>query len=109
MTELVYLALAFAFAIGCNIYDTVMSVKGIKAGVAVEANFTWLYGTDKPSALQYYAVNIPIIFLASALSIIGLFTHNPTLFYAGLAGPIVAGAKHIVGGREWAALLTAKK
>jgi hypothetical protein len=38
-----------------------------------------------------------------------VLTHNPTLFYAGLAGPIVAGAKHIVGGREWAALLTAKK
>lgn len=104
-----YLVGATVFALLTTVYDTVMSEKGIKAGLAVEKNFTWLYGTDKPSALQYYAVNIPIIFLASALSIIGLFTHNPTLFYAGLAGPIVAGAKHIVGGREWAALLTAKK
>jgi len=107
MTELVYLALAFAFAIGCNIYDATMTEKGLAAGLAVEEN-TWLVGST-PKAWQLYARDIPIIFLASALSIIGLFTHNPTLFYAGLAGPIVAGAKHIVGGREWAALLTAKK
>jgi hypothetical protein len=86
------------------VYDTVMSVKGIKAGVAVEANFTWLYGTNKPTALQYYAVNTAVILLASALSIIGYATHNPALYYGGLSPVIVAGILHIKGGLEWKAL-----
>ena len=86
------------------VYDTVMSEKGIKSGVAVEANFTWFYGTNKPKAWQYYAVNIPIIFLVSALSIIGYATHNPALYYGGLSPVIVAGILHIKGGLEWKAL-----
>ena len=98
------LAGALAFAVGCMVYDTVMSVKGIKAGVAVEANFTWLYGTNKPTALQYYAVNTAVILLASALSIIGYATHNPALYYGGLSPVIVAGILHIKGGLEWKAL-----
>lgn len=101
MIELFALAGALAFAVACDVYDTVMSVKGIKAGVAVEANYTWLYGTDKPSALQYYAVNIPLILLTAGISITGLFLHNPALVYGGLAAPIAAGAKHIQGGLEW--------
>jgi hypothetical protein len=104
MTELLYLAGALAFAVGCMVYDTVMSVKGIKAGVAVEANFTWLYGTNKPTALQYYAVNTAVILLTSALSIIGYATHNPALYYGGLSPVIVAGILHIKGGLEWKAL-----
>jgi hypothetical protein len=104
MTELIYLAGALAFATGCCIYDTVMSVKGIKAGVAVEANFTWLYGTDKPSALQYYAVNIPVILLAAAPSIVGYFLHNPSLYFGGLAAPTAVGISHIKGGLDWRAL-----
>jgi len=104
MTELLYLAGALAFAVGCMVYDTVMSVKGIKAGVAVEANFTWLYGTNKPTALQYYAVNTAVILLTPALSIIGYATHNPALYYGGLSPVIVAGILHIKGGLEWKAL-----
>ena len=103
MTILYLLGAVTAAVLTC-VYDTVMSVKGIKAGVAVEDNFTWLYGTDKPSALQYYAVNIPIIFLVSALSIIGYATHNPALYYGGLSPVIVAGILHIKGGLEWKAL-----
>ena len=49
-----YLVGAAVFAMLTCVYDTVMSEKGIKAGVAVEANFTWLYGTNKPKAWQYY-------------------------------------------------------
>ena len=103
MTILYLLGAVTAAVLTC-VYDTVMSEKGIKAGVAVEANFTWLYGTTKPKALQYYAVNIPIIFLASALSIIGYATHNPALYYGGLSPVIVAGILHIKGGLEWKAL-----
>ena len=104
MTELIYLAVALVFAVLTCIYDTTMSVKGIKAGVAVEANFTWLYGTDKPSALQYYAVNIPVILLAAAPSLVGYFLHNPSLYFGGLAAPIAAGISHIKGGLDWRAL-----
>ena len=98
------LAGALAFAVGCMVYDTVMSVKGIKAGVAVEANFTWLYGTNKPTALQYYAVNTAVILLASGVSIAGYFLHNPALYYAGLAAPVADAIRHIQGGLEWKAL-----
>jgi hypothetical protein len=101
MTELVYLAGALAFAIGCDVYDTTMSEKGIKAGLSTEANLTWLYGTNKPTTLQYYAVNIPIVLATAAVSLLGIHFHNPAVFYAGLAAPIAAGAKHIQGGLQW--------
>jgi hypothetical protein len=100
MTILIYLAGALAFAISCDIYDTVISEKGILAGVAVEKNLTWIYGT-KPTALQYYAVNIPIILLTAVPSIVAYLLHNPGLFYGGLAGPIAAGIVHILGGLSW--------
>jgi len=103
MTILYLLGAVTAAVLTC-VYDTVMSVKGIKAGVAVEANFTWLYGTNKPTALQYYAVNTAVILLTSALSIIGYATHNPALYYGGLSPVIVAGILHIKGGLEWKAL-----
>jgi hypothetical protein len=101
MIELLCLAGALAFAIGCDVYDTTMSEKGIKAGLSVEANYTWLYGTNKPTTLQYYAVNIPIILLTAAVSVVGLLLHNPALFYAGLAAPVAIGAKHLQGGLQW--------
>ena len=72
--------------------------------MAVEANMTWLYGTDKPSALLYYAVNIPIILLAAAPSAAGYFFHNPSFYFGGLTPPIVATILHIKGGVEWKAL-----
>lgn len=102
--SILYLFGALIFATLADVYDTTISVKGIKAGVAVEANWIWLYGTDKPTALRYYAVNIPIIFLSAGFSFTGYFTHNPALYFGGLAGPLVAGAKHIQGGLEWKAL-----
>jgi hypothetical protein len=97
----ILLAVAVAFAIGCDVYDTTMSEKGIKAGLAVEANYTWIYGTNKPTTLQYYAVNIPIVLATAAVSLLGIHFHNPAVFYAGLAAPIAAGAKHIQGGLQW--------
>ena len=100
MITLIYLAGALAFALGCTVYDTVMSEKGIKAGVAVEANFTWIYGTDKPTALQYYALNIPIALLTAVPSAIALHYGSP-LYYGGLAAPVVAGIVHILGGLAW--------
>jgi hypothetical protein len=103
MTELLCLAGALAFAIGCTVYDVTMSEKGLKAGVAVEANYTWLYGT-KPTALQYYAVFIPIVLATAGVSVAGHYLGNIGLFYGGLAAPIAVGIQHIVGGLEWRAL-----
>jgi hypothetical protein len=98
MIESLCLAGALAFALGSLVYDVTMSVKGITAGVAVEANYVWLYGTDKPSALRYYLVNIPMIFASAGISVAGL---HSALFYAGLAAPCVAGIVHIKGGLAW--------
>jgi hypothetical protein len=95
------LIVALTFAVLCDVYDTTISEKGIKSGVAVEANYTWLYGTDKPSLFQYYIVNLPIVFLTAVPAVVLYFLHNPGLFYGALAGPIAIGAKHIQGGLEW--------
>ena len=92
---------AAAFCVLATIYDVKMSVKGIKAGIAVEANYTWLYGTDKPTALQYYAVNLPFVVLACGASIAAYCLHNPAFYYGGLSGPAALGAKHIQGGLAW--------
>ena len=101
---ILYLLGAITAAVLTCVYDTVMSEKGIKAGVAVEANFTWLYGTNKPKTWQYYAVNIPAILLAATPSMVGYFWHNPSLYFGGLAAPVAVGISHIKGGLEWRAL-----
>ena len=100
MLETFCLATALAFVFGCAAYDSLISEKGIKAGVAVEKNYTWIYGI-KPSLLQYCAVNFVTAVLASGVSVAAYAMHNSPWFYAGLAGPAVLGAKHIQGGLEW--------
>jgi hypothetical protein len=102
--SLLYLLGAYAFAVLADVYDTTISEKGIKAGIAVEANYTWLYGTNKPSTFQYYIVNIPIITLTCGVSLAAYLLHSPAFYYAGLAAPIAIGVKHIQGGLEWKAL-----
>jgi len=99
-----YLIGAVTFTLFTTVYDTIMSEKGIKAGVAVEANLTWLYGTNKPTTLDYYLVNIPIVFVVAVPSIVGYLTGNSALYYAGLAAPLMLSIKHIQGGLEWRAL-----
>jgi hypothetical protein len=103
LTPWYFLAAVLVFAIVCNIYDATMTEKGLAAHVAIEGN-SWLVGTT-PKAWQLYARDIPIIFVAAAPSFVGYFTHQSVLYYMGLVGPIVVGIKHIIGGREWAALL----
>ena len=101
MVEIICFVVALAFCLGCTVFDITVSEKGIKAGVAVEANYTWLYGTDKPTALQYYAVSLPLVALACGASIAAYCLHNPAFYYGGLSGPAALGAKHIQGGLAW--------
>jgi hypothetical protein len=108
MLEVLLLVIAVAFAFGADVFDVSETVKGIKAGLAVEANTFWV-GTDKPSATQLYLRDGAVIALASALSVVALALHTLPLFYAGLSGPVIAGALHINGGRAWAKLLAGAK
>jgi len=107
MTELIYFASASAFALGCQAYDTYMTEKGLKAGVAIEGN-SWLVG-PKPSALALSLRDVPITLLTAIPALVAFHFDNTGLFYASLAGPIAVGIKHILGGRSWAALLNIKK
>lgn len=69
---------AVAFAIGCDIYDVVLTEKGIKAGVAVEGN-TFLVGS-KPSALALYLRDSLAIGAATVPAVLALVGHNDPLF-----------------------------
>jgi hypothetical protein len=102
------LAVAVAFAFICDIYDVTETEKGLKAGVAVEGN-TFLIGTDKPTAVKLYLRDGVVIVAASVPAAVCLGLHAPSFFYAALAGPVVAGAKHILGGRAWVKLLAGQK
>jgi hypothetical protein len=103
-----FLALAVAFAFGCDIYDVTETEKGIKAGLGVEANTFWV-GTDKPSATALYLRDGAVIALSALGSILALVLHVTPLFFAGLVGPVIAGILHLKGGREWALLLAGQK
>ena len=91
--------LVLGFAIACDIYDVVMTEKGIRAGVGVEGN-TWLVGT-KPTALKLYLRDSLVLAMTVAPSIFAALIGRPELFYGFLIGPFVFGVKHIQGGRQW--------
>ena len=99
-------AVVFVAAIGCNIYDTYMTEKGLKAGVAVES-FSWLVGT-KPTALALSLRDWPIIAFTCVPALVVSHFGNPGLAYGLLAAPAAVGAKHIQGGLEWRTLLQKK-
>ena len=100
------LAAVFAVSIACTVYDDLMTVKGIKAGVAVEANTFWGLISAKPSMLALSVcgwIEIAILCLPSVL--VHLF-HAPSGVDYGCLGITVAmGIKHIAGGKQWATLL----
>jgi hypothetical protein len=104
----ILLAIAVAFAFGCDIYDVIETEKGIKAGVGVEGN-TFLVGTDKPTATALYFRDGLVIMLATTPAIFALALHGVPFFFAALSGPIIAGIKHILGGRAWVKLIAGAK
>lgn len=101
------LVAALGFAIAADIYDVVLTEKGIKAGVAVEGN-TFLVG-QKPSAVALYLRDSLVTGIATTPCILALVYGNKPLFYGFLVAPVVAGVKHIRGGRAWRNLLNGGK
>lgn len=94
---------SIVFCEACGIYDAGMTVKGLKAGVAVEG-FTWLVG-DKPSFLALLLRDNLLLSWVSLPAILALVFHNLPIAYGLSAGPAAYGAKHILGGKAWAKLL----
>ncbi len=84
-----------------------MTEKGLKSGVAVEAN-TWLVGS-KPGAVALYLRDSLETVLATTPCILACVLNNTTLFWGFLIAPLLAGVKHINGGRNWAVLLAGGK
>jgi hypothetical protein len=105
--ELLIFIAALAFYVGCDIYDVVLTEKGIKAGVAVEGN-TFLVG-EKPSAVALYLRDAFVTGLVTAPCAIALAVHNAPFFWGGLVAPIICGVKHVIGGRNWSILLAGGK
>lgn len=103
MTYFICLAAALIICTACEIYDDVMSEKGIKAGVAIEG-FTWLIGT-KPSLLAYYLRDSLVMILVTTPSFVADLLGSSPFAYAGLVAPLIYAVKHILGGRAWAKLL----
>lgn len=100
------LILAVLFCVACDIYDVRLTVKGLKAGVAVEGN-TFLIG-PRPSALALYLRDTLLLAFASGPAILFHFLGNDPLYYGACIGPVVYGIRHIKGGRAWADLLAGK-
>lgn len=102
---LIFLAIAYVFALICLGADALATDKGIKAGVALEGNaiVRTLSGTDKPSFEQIMAIEVGVI--RTPLILFGIVTAmhglNPLAYLAGIA-LVVAGVKNIQGARKWA-------
>lgn len=95
---------ALAVGVAGNIYDVVLTERGIKAGVAVEANGD----NPKPTAEILYLKNFgwyaAVALPAGLVSLVNL----PVAFGL-LVAPILYGVKHYLGGREWQRLLDGGK
>jgi len=93
-----------AFYLTCMVADSVISVKGIKAGVAVEGN-TWInaiFKTNKETATDYVLYDL---IEAVGLSVAGIVALVHPAFYLGLflsSGMYIGmGVKHIQGVLAW--------
>ena len=93
------LASVLATLVGTDVYDVVMTEKGLKAGVAVES-FTWLVGS-KPTAVALYLRDSLCMAMAAAPSIIAYAMGSTAAAYGMLAAPAVYAVKHVLGGLAW--------
>lgn len=96
-------AVSVAAALAGEVYDVTMTERGLAAKVAVEAN-DWIVGPT-PSALALYMRDGALIGLFVLLPLAAHLLGNEPLAYGCLAGPVVAGAKHLLGGLSWKKLL----
>ena len=101
--ELIFL-IAGIFYVICMFLDSFFSVKGIKAGIAVEGNtlLNKIFGTDKETARDYVLYDAVELVALSAAGIVSLLY---PAFYLGLwlsAGAYVGmGIKHLQGALAW--------
>lgn len=102
----VVFCIALAAVVLSNIYDVVLTERGIKAGVAVEG-FTWLVG-QKPTAVALYLRDSIFNALFAALPLV-FYKVNPAVAYGSITGLVVITIKHVLGGRAWANLLAGGK
>src|SRR5271157_6061830 len=94
------LGIALAVAVLGDLYDVTMTEKGIKSGVAVEAN-DWLVG-QKPSALALYLRDSLVLALCvTPTALCATVFHNLPLAYGALVSPVVYGVVHLFGGLAW--------
>ena len=99
------LAVSFATAIGCTVYDDLLTVKGIKSGVALEANTFWGLISNKPSLLALTLCGWAEIAILCLPSLLAHIFHAPAgVDYGCLGLPIAMGAKHVQGALQWKAL-----
>jgi hypothetical protein len=92
-----------AFGLAGQIYDMILTERGLKAGVAIEAN-DWLVGKH-PTAKALYLRDVTILTISTLPSVLALVFGSAPLALGFSVVPIVFGVKHILGGLAWARLL----
>ncbi len=102
--------IAFLWAMSCLAYDSYMSDKGIRLGLALEGNrmITWIAGTMTPKFWQLYSIDaglirIPIFLLCLFLPAPSAYPETWHAF--GIGAFISIGIKNILGGLKWRKLM----
>ena len=107
----ILLAVSLALGVAGDVYDVIMTEKGLKAGVAAEGN-QWLssiVGT-KPSAIGlYFRDSIVLALCVAPTALCATVFHNLPLAYGALISPVVYGVRHVQGGLQWRTLLNGGK
>jgi len=98
-------SLAFAFA--ADRYDVHETVRGLRAGVAIEGN-TWLIGSH-PSAAALYRRDALEIGFSATPALLTWFRRKHLAHYSLCSGPVGIGIGHIQGGNQWKRLLQEKQ
>lgn len=101
---LIFLIAALAWAVSLLAYDAEWTERGIKAGLAEEANsiVRFFSRTSKPSFFQVFGIELGVVRAPLFLGAVAASAHgnNPLAFL--LAFPLVVlGIKNIQGAREW--------
>ena len=99
ITYFIALVVALAFGFGCQVFDDIMTLRGISKGLAVEG-FTFLI-SSKPTALQIYLRDGLLMVACTVPSLTACFLGDDAAALGCLVAPVVYGIKHIQGGLEW--------
>jgi hypothetical protein len=91
-----------AFYLSGAVADTVIALRGLAKGVAVEGNtlLVWLAGTERPSLKDYILYDLGEVGVLS-LGLIALWTSRPELVALSIGPYIGMGVKHWLAVRSW--------